>query len=87
MAQRHDKPIISVVHPIGCGLDVHKASIAVCCVATAADGGEDMEIAAFDTFTDDLLRLRDWLIERDCPVVAMESTGVYWRPVHNVLEG
>jgi len=86
MAQRHDKPIISVVHPICCGLDVHKASIAVCCVATAADGSEDMEIAEFDTFTDDLIRLRDWLIERDCPVVAMESTGVYWRPVHNVLE-
>jgi transposase len=45
------------------------------------------EIKEFATFTDDLLRLREWLGVNDCPVVAMESTGVYWRPVHNVLEG
>jgi transposase len=87
MAQGHDKPIISVVHSICCGLDVHKASISACWLATATVGGEDMEIGEFDTFTDDLIRLRDWLIERDCYLVTMESTGVYWRPVHNVLEG
>jgi len=33
------------------------------------------------------MRLRLWLLDRACPVVAMESTGIYWRPVHNVLEG
>jgi transposase len=38
-------------------------------------------------FTDELMRLRLWLLDRACPVVAMESTGIYWRPVHNVLEG
>jgi transposase len=41
----------------------------------------------FETFTDDLVRLKEWLIERECPVVAMESTGPYWTPVHNILEG
>jgi len=41
----------------------------------------------FETFTDDLIRLKEWLIERECPVVAMESTGPYWTPVHNILEG
>ena len=41
----------------------------------------------FETFTDDLMRLKEWLIERECPVVAMESTGPYWTPVHNTLEG
>lgn len=33
------------------------------------------------------MRLRDWLLDHECPVAAMESTGIYWRPVHNILEG
>ena len=41
----------------------------------------------FGTFTDDLNRLKEWLIERECPVVAMERTAPYWTPVHNILEG
>jgi len=41
----------------------------------------------FETFTDDLFRLKEWLMERECPVVAMESTGPYWTPIHNILEG
>ena len=51
-----------------------------------SNGEEQHEIKVFGTFTDDLKQLREWLLEHDCPVVAMESTGVYWRPVHNVLE-
>ncbi len=43
-------------------------------------------MAEFGTFTDDLYRLKEWLFEQGCQVVAMESIGVYWRPVHNVLE-
>jgi transposase len=43
-------------------------------------------IYEFGTFTEDLYRLKDWVLEHGCHVVAMESTGVYWRPVHNVLE-
>jgi len=46
-----------------------------------------LSLEEFGTFTDDLERLRAWLLEHDCPIVAMESTGVYWRPIHNVLEG
>jgi hypothetical protein len=42
------------------------------------------EVKVFGIFTDDLKRLREWLMSDDCPVVAMESTGIYWRPVHNV---
>lgn len=41
----------------------------------------------FATFTEDLIRMRAWLLDHECPIVAMESTGIYWRPVHNVLEG
>ena len=41
----------------------------------------------FETFTDDSIKLRNWLLEKECPVVAMESTGPYWTPIHNILEG
>ena len=78
---------ISLLYPVCCGLDVHK-EIIVACMRTVNEKGEKFEeIREFSGFTDDLLLMREWLLENDCPVVAMESTGVYWRPVHNVLEG
>jgi transposase len=87
MARFQDNTIVSVMHPICCGLDVHKESISACLLVTAADGRDSCEIKPFGTFTDDLRRLRDWLLENDCPIAALESTGIYWRPVLNVLEG
>jgi transposase len=51
------------------------------------DGEEAFEIREFGTFTKDLIELRNWLLDNKCPIVGMESTGVYWRPVHNILEG
>jgi transposase len=86
MARSQDNTIVSVVHAICCGLDVHKESISACLLVTAADGRESHEIRKFGTFTRDLRSLRDWLLENDCPIVAIESTGIYWRPVLNVLE-
>jgi transposase len=86
MTQKDDSRIIRIVHPICCGLDVHKKSVSACVILLDNKGEEQYEIREFGTFTDDLRRLREWLLEHDCPVVAMESTGVYWRPVHNVLE-
>jgi transposase len=50
-------------------------------------GKEKCQIKEFGTFTHELMTLRDWLVENHIPIVAIESTGVYWRPVHNVLEG
>lgn len=79
--------ILSVVHPTCCGLDVHKEQNYACLISTGADGKEVIEKRVFGGFTDDLIRMRQWLKEHKCPVVAMESTGVYWRPTHNVLEG
>jgi transposase len=69
------------------GLDIHKKSVSVC-VRRRVRGKPDCEIeeAVFGTFTQDLLRLRQWLRERKVKQVAMESTGVYWIPVWNVLE-
>lgn len=87
MALKHDSEIVSVVHPICCGLDVHKKEISACLLSNDAQGQVETLIAEFGTFTDDLAALRGWLKEHDCPVVALESTGIYWRPVHNVLEG
>jgi transposase len=87
MVQSNDTETISVVHPICCGLDVHQKSISACLISAGHDDTQRTEIRTFQTFTDDLMRMRDWLIQNDCPIVAIESTGVYWRPVHNILEG
>ncbi len=86
MTKEQDNTIISVLHPICCGLDVHKKTISACIIATDKSGETHCEIKEFETFTDDLILLKDWLLKNDCPIVAIESTGVYWRPVHNVLE-
>jgi transposase len=87
MVQNNDNGIVHVVHPICCGLDVHKEKISACLIISSVFGGQRVEVEEFGTFTDDLIRMRSWLSEHDCPIVAMESTGIYWRPVHNVLEG
>lgn len=68
-----------------CGLDVHKRSIAACCVFT--EGKEvRKEVRSFGTMTDDLLALSDWLAGHGITHVALESTGSFWKPVWNVLE-
>jgi transposase len=87
MTQSDNSKIIGIVHPICCGLDVHKESISACVVYADKDGVDQYDVAIFGTFTDELMRMKSWLLEHECPVVAMESTGIYWRPVHNVLEG
>ncbi len=73
---------MKVVHEICCGIDVHAKMLVACLLL--ADG--EKEIRTFSTMTDDLLRLRDWLVAADCTHVAVESTGVYWKPVFNILE-
>ena len=86
MNQSQNTSTISLVHPVCCGIDVHKKSVSACLMFNDDKGQESSIIQEFDTFTDSLMELRDWLLEHDCPVVAMESTGVYWQPVHNILE-
>jgi len=78
---------VSILHPVCCALDVHKKIISACLITLGDNGKEQLEIREFGTFTDDLIKLRDWLMKNECPILAMESTGVYWRPVHNILEG
>jgi transposase len=76
---------MEVLHPKCAGLDVHKDTVVAC--ARIASGAEiKQEVATFGTTTKDLLSLSDWLAERGCTHVAMEATGVYWKPVWHVLE-
>ncbi len=69
-----------------CGLDVHQAQVTACLLVGRAGQRAKKEVRRFGTFTRDLLELRDWLREAGCTQVAMESTGVYWKPVYAVLE-
>jgi transposase len=75
---------MQVLHPRCAGLDVHKDSVAAA-VRLAEAGGVRTEVRSFDTTTPGLLALADWLAECGCTHVAMEATGVYWKPVWHVL--
>lgn len=87
MTKKLDTTFIQIVHPVCCGLDVHKKKISACLITIDEHGEEQYDIKEFGTFTNDLLEMKKWLTDNHCPVLAMESTGVYWRPVHNVIEG
>jgi len=87
MTKKLDTTFIQIVHPVCCGLDVHKKKISACLITIDEHGEEQYDIKEFGTFTNDLLEMKKWLTDNSCPVLAMESTGVYWRPVHNVIEG
>lgn len=72
---------MQVVYHICCGIDVHAKFLVACLLQ---DGKK--EIRRFSTNTSDLVKLRDWLFSAGCSRVAIESTGVYWKPVFNILE-
>jgi transposase len=78
---------MQVVHPVCCGLDVHQATLMACVRRVSDDGQSTTELREFGTTYAELLALSDWLVAQHCPVVAMESTGVYWKPVYHVLVG
>jgi transposase len=77
---------MEVVHPRCCGIDVHQASLAVC-VAIKEQGQSEKHKLRCGTTTAELLRLADWLHGHQVTHVAMEATGVYWKPVWHILEG
>jgi Transposase len=78
---------MQVVHPICCGIDVHQAQLTACLRRVDVDGQVTQEVREFATTYDALLTLSTWLTEEQCPIAALESTGVYWRPVYHVLVG
>ena len=78
---------MQVVHPVCCGLDGHQATLTAC-VRHGNDAGQSTTaLREFGTTYAALLALSDWLVAQHCPIVAMESTGVYWQPVYHVLVG
>jgi len=75
---------MKVLHPCCCGLDVHKETV-VACVRLVIDGKPVKEVRTFSTTTADLIALSEWLAETKCTHVAMEATGVYWKPAWHIL--
>ena len=78
---------MQVIHRRCAGMDVHKDSVTVCVRGVEEDGRVDEQVRTFGTNTAELLRLGEWLAGQRVPIAAMESTGVYWKPVWNLLEG
>jgi hypothetical protein len=72
---------MQVEHPVCCGIDVHKDTLTACLRRVDANGHVSKEGREFATTYTSLLALSDWLVEQHCPVVAMDSTGVYVRRI------
>src|SRR6266567_4453000 len=77
---------MQVVYERCAAIDVHQETAVTTILITQANGHVQKETRTFTTMTSDLLRLDDWLQERGVTVVAMESTGVFWHPIFNILE-
>jgi transposase len=77
---------MEVLYPRCAGLDVHQQTV-VACARIASGSTVQQEVRTFGTTTGDLLALADWLTAHGCTHVAMESTGVYWKPIWHVLDG
>lgn len=78
--------IFKVLHSTCCGIDVHKRNVVVCLLKADEFGEYTDIIRTFSTMTPDLENLKAWLKEQGCEKIAMESTGIYWIPVFNILE-
>lgn len=76
---------MEVVYQRCCGLDIHKRTVVACLITPGPDGRPQKRTRTFGTLTDELLTLGDWLADAGCTHVAMESTGVYWKPIYNLL--
>jgi len=78
---------MEVVYARCCGRNIHKQVLVACLVTPGPDGERRKEVRRFGAMTADIAALGDWLAEAGCTHVAMESTGVYWKPIDNLLEG
>src|SRR4051794_27006442 len=78
--------VMDILHPCCAGLDVHKQKV-VACVRKLRGGKVHQEVRTYRTETNALLQMADWLTDEQVGAVAMESTGVYWKPIWNLFEG
>jgi transposase len=72
---------MQLVYERCCGVDVHKKMIVACFMVD-----KKQEVRTFRTMTKDIREMANWLLENGCEMIAMESTGAYWKPIYNVLE-
>jgi transposase len=77
---------MDVLYPHCAGIDVHKKTLSVCVLTPGAHSKAQPQIREFGTTTRELLELADWLLQNQVTHVGMESTGVYWKPIWNILE-
>ena len=77
---------MKIVHKVCCGLDVHKKVIVATVATTDSQNITTYKTKDFPTFTSDLYAFADWLLQHNCRLVCMESTGKYFIPVYRVLE-
>src|ERR1700758_508894 len=84
---RYGVPTMDILYTCCAGLDVHKLTVVACVRRVDAGGKVQKQVRTFETMTRGLLSLADWLRAEHVTHAAMESTGVYWKPVFNILEG
>ena len=85
-AQQEGARLMQVVYQRCAGLDVHKQTVVVCVLTSGVKGTATQEVRTFGTMTRDLEALSAWLVAQEVEQVALESTGVFWFPVFNLLE-
>jgi len=78
---------MEILYPRCAGFDIHKKTVRVCSLIEQENGKITKEFRTYSTTTADLLNLLDWLLQIGCSHVALEGTGVYWKPVYNLFEG
>ena len=78
---------MDVLYERCCGIDVHKKMVVACLITPDATGTPTKQTRTYGTMTADLLEMMDWLTDAGCTHVAMESTGVFWKPLYNLMEG
>jgi transposase len=78
---------MEVVNPRCSALDVHKKKLVASVILSQPQGEPVQEVRTFGTMTEEILAMADWLLAHGVTIVAMESSGVYWKPVYNLLEG
>jgi transposase len=78
---------MEVLYPRCSGMDVHKRFVVACLSIVQTNGQRHKELRRFSTMTGEILMLKEWLKASGCTHIAMESTGVYWKPIFHLLEG
>ena len=77
---------MEVLYERCCGLDVHKNTVVACMMITPPNGRVKKTVRTFGTTTAEILALRDWVDEQQVSHLALERTGIFWRPLYNLLE-